>query len=357
MRCDDVPRRERIVTRGGPDYYRNCARKYDTTVYVKQAFSSFEEFNSFPNGWDTEFHEAGTGSALLEIETLSSGNILINTAGFGQPTLQRGSTPGGMRTFALPVRLSAEATWLDRQISPTSLMLFPESGELFCVAGGAMTMATVSVANDLFDTLADSISSRPHGRLDAGELCDIDGERWSVLHRKIGLFARFSRQYGHLGHMADWRCYFEEALAGSLLECFADADTSAPRVSASAAAGHVRRASVYILAHLDESLSVGTLCAELGVSRRCLEYSFARAVGISPKRFVLELRFARCHAELLSASTGSTTVSATANRWGIWHLGQFASSYQSRYGEHPSRTLARSPGKASRARKVRPFRA
>ena len=310
-------------------------------VYLRQKFDSFDEFNSFPNGWDTEFREAGARSGALEIETLFSGNVLLNTAAFGQPTIQAGSTPSGMRTFALPARPEAASTWLDRQISTRSLMLFPDTGELFCVAGGAMEMATVSVADTLFDDLAREMEENSPARLAGGDLCETEGERWAQLHRNIRIFASFSRDHGQGDQMASWHRYFEEELTVSLLECFSGPETVMPKVHSSAAANHVRRATDYILAHLGDPLTVSQLARELDVSRRSLEYSFARGVGLSPKQFILELRLSRCHAELLAASKETTSVAATANRLGIWHLGAFARAYCARYGELPSETLLR----------------
>ena len=314
-----------------------------TPVYVQQTFNSFEEFNSFPNGWDTEFREVGLETGPLQIETLASGKLLLNTAEFGQPTIQQGSTPTGMRTFALPARLEGGATWLNRQLSPTTLMLFPLSGELFCAATGAMKMATVSIEEQLFDDLSRSMTDGHDARLGAGELFETDTERWRTLHRNMVFFARFSRHYGDLDELAGWRDYFEEELAQSLVACFADERRALSVVSASSAAVNVRRAVRYMLAHLSDPLKISDLCAELSVSRRCLESSFARALGVSPKQFLLELRFTRCHAELEGASPDSTSVSAVANRWGIWHLGEFARVYRERYGEQPSQTLARVP--------------
>lgn len=75
-----------------------------------------------------------------------------------------------------------------------------------------------------------------------------------------------------------------------------------------------------------------------GVCVRRLQQAFREHVRTSPLGYLKRVRLERCRDDLLA---GSGTVSEIAMRWGITHLGRFASEYHDRYGELPSQTLDR----------------
>ncbi|NIU08828.1 MAG: helix-turn-helix domain-containing protein, partial [Phycisphaerae bacterium] len=53
-------------------------------------------------------------------------------------------------------------------------------------------------------------------------------------------------------------------------------------------------------------------------------------------------RLNRVHRDLLKGKSRGKKVSDIANRWGFWHMGQFASDYRRFYGKLPSETLMKS---------------
>lgn len=102
----------------------------------------------------------------------------------------------------------------------------------------------------------------------------------------------------------------------------------------------VRRALDLIESMPEEDLSVERLARESGVSARSLQRHFREHVGVPPREYLQQVRLARVHDELLSASPGSeVTVTDTALRWGFTHVSRFAGAYQQRYGVLPSATL------------------
>lgn len=102
---------------------------------------------------------------------------------------------------------------------------------------------------------------------------------------------------------------------------------------------HVRRVEEYLLAHPDEAITPERLAEIAGVSVRSLFLGFQRYRGISPMKFLRELRLHRVRDELLLAPEG-TTVTEIALRWGFYHLGRFAQEYRALFGQSPSQTRA-----------------
>lgn len=138
----------------------------------------------------------------------------------------------------------------------------------------------------------------------------------------------------------------EEAFLYSLLLA-QPSDLSAPisagRLS-TACPAHVRRAEEYILAHLDQPITIADLIAVCGGSPRALFEGFRRFRGMTPMRFIRHQRLIRAR-EALENPAPCTGVAHVAMRWGFQHLGRFAAEYADAFGEAPSQTLKRAQGR------------
>ncbi|HEY0574119.1 MAG TPA: AraC family transcriptional regulator [Pseudonocardia sp.] len=103
----------------------------------------------------------------------------------------------------------------------------------------------------------------------------------------------------------------------------------------------VREAMELLEARPEHTWSVGELAASVHVSVRALQDAFARSAGMSPMRYLRQVRLARVRAELLDGVPGNTTVTEVAARWGFAHHGHFAAAYRAKFGEPPAGTLRR----------------
>jgi AraC-like DNA-binding protein len=134
----------------------------------------------------------------------------------------------------------------------------------------------------------------------------------------------------------------EQVLMGSLLLAqphnYSEALNS---TVASAGSRPVAKAVDLLRAHPEHPWTVSGLASEVAVSVRSLQEGFRRSVGTTPMGYLRELRLERAHAELSNAEPGSVTVTEVAAKWGIGHLGRFASDYRRRFSEHPSDTIRR----------------
>ncbi|UQS23757.1 AraC family transcriptional regulator [Amycolatopsis thermalba] len=114
------------------------------------------------------------------------------------------------------------------------------------------------------------------------------------------------------------------------------------RVETSMASHVVRKVADFV-----EEISVlpsttAELAVVAGVSERSLQRAFRAELGVSPMRYVSEVRLRRVHEELLRADQAqNVTVTQIAARVGVSNFGRFARAYRERYGELPSETKRR----------------
>ena len=118
-----------------------------------QDFDNFEEFDAFPTGWDTRFSLIGERTCATRLEHSHGESVLINTATLSSATVQQGSTPRAMRTFALPQHLGGAMAWLGHEAGTHSLMQFGASRELFAVVRGGCSICTISLDRELIGGL------------------------------------------------------------------------------------------------------------------------------------------------------------------------------------------------------------
>ncbi len=105
-----------------------------------------------------------------------------------------------------------------------------------------------------------------------------------------------------------------------------------------AAPRYVKRAEEFMLANIQQPLTLADLADHVGVSPRSLTNGFREFRGASPMAYFTNLRLERAHEEL-TAARATTTVTDVANRIGFQHLSHFASLYRRRYGIKPCETL------------------
>jgi AraC-like DNA-binding protein len=154
-----------------------------------------------------------------------------------------------------------------------------------------------------------------------------------LLHREI------QREDGLLTHPLAAKT-FENVLIDSLLVAQPHNYTAALAAPAREGSPGTAQAAIELLeAHPERPWSVGELAGEVHLSTRALQQTFARSIGLSPMRYLRQVRLARVHADLIDASPEETTVAEVAARWGFVHHGHFAAAYRTRYGRAPAHTL------------------
>lgn len=104
---------------------------------------------------------------------------------------------------------------------------------------------------------------------------------------------------------------------------------------------HVRRAEDWIAEHAGELCSVADLARAISVTPRTLQAAFRQHRNCTPRQMIERHRLERIHQKLSHAGPDETVTSIAMDN-GVVHLGRFAASYRSRFGESPSDTLARS---------------
>ena len=137
----------------------------------------------------------------------------------------------------------------------------------------------------------------------------------------------------------------EQGLIQSLVACLTTASVRAD--------GYARRHHARIMIRFEEILAeelgrplrMPEMCELIAISDRTLRSCCAEFLGMSPIRYVLLRRLKEVRRVLRDAEPDAMQVADVAHRFGFTELGRFAGRYRATFGETPSTTLRRIPGR------------
>jgi AraC-like DNA-binding protein len=99
----------------------------------------------------------------------------------------------------------------------------------------------------------------------------------------------------------------------------------------------VKRAEAFLHDRYAESLTMADIARHAGVPIRTLQENFQRFHGLSPGRYLRNVRLDAAHRALRAGLVATATEAAMDA--GLFHLGRFSRDYAERFGEPPSETL------------------
>ena len=102
-----------------------------------------------------------------------------------------------------------------------------------------------------------------------------------------------------------------------------------------------RIAEAYIRSNLGDQIILADLVTASETSASSLLRAFRIHRGITPMKYVKQMRLECAQRTLLAAKRGTTTVTTVAMDHGFYQLGRFSADYRRVFGELPSETLGR----------------
>jgi AraC family ethanolamine operon transcriptional activator len=283
----------------------------------------------------------------FDCQQLESGNMAAFAAAFGTPHCmamrgefscgfrQVGSPPKGMVTLGFPDQEVDEFDWCGKMARGGDIVNFSLENGFEGTTPAGFSGFAVSISEELLTETAASLG------IGISSLKAIkQNSVWRGNHHASKeLRQQFSITLGsartHGGHKAI--NFFSQATAGRILQLVSGTGTADIKDSLKVRSRTARRALDCIESTKSVTLTVADLCKHTGVSAPTLYRCFEEKFGIGPKRFIHVQCLSGVRKDLLTTDA-SFSISNIANKWGFWHMGQFAADYKKCFGELPSDT-------------------
>lgn len=134
---------------------------------------------------------------------------------------------------------------------------------------------------------------------------------------------------------ADLAADYEQLLLRLML-AGCEAAITGDRRPATVRPASLRRALAFVEANADSAITLADIAQAAGVPERTLYDAFRQSEGVSPMRYLRNLRLDRVRNRLIA---GDDQVTEAALCEGFTHLSRFAQDYAARFGEQPSQTV------------------
>lgn len=287
--------------------------------------------------------------APAELSAVRLNHLTIGRARFGS---EARVDPGDLGTYHVNVPVSGEVvSWCGDQqtvATPRRAAVFtPHEQTLLPLWQADATQICIKIDRAALESELAQVLGRPvdkHIRFDlAMDLTSPAGARWLSTLRILldtvddpssALNPALMSQIEH----------FERALISGLLLQQPHSLTS--QLYTPPAASNPR-AVQSVLDHIESfpgsQYTIGDLAAIAGIGARQLQNLFQEQFGMSPTTFIRHIRLDGVRRDLQKGYE-TTKVGDVAFSWGFNHLGRFASHYEAKFGETPSRTLRAATG-------------
>ena len=310
-------------------------------LYLKHRFDDFDELVTTIRAWDLDFRQLDRGQSNADLSQIIGANVVFSHAHFNRHYHQQGSTPPGMHTFAISEDYVTGISWFGREVTTSSLMCFPGNGILEAVSNPGFEVYTISFSEQLLTKVA-----QLYGLPDLDNILNNEDKLANCDPTAIHNIRSHLRKVRHM--MQQGRNQINDIGLHQLLEIEIPglilkelSDTLS--VTHAKPTQHRKRqalikAGEYINEHPTEPVLVNDLCQYADVSVRTLENAFKEYYGVTPKHYLRSTRLNGVYKEMRDVNSPLTTITDIANKWGFWHMGQFAADYKNLFGELPSET-------------------
>lgn len=227
------------------------------------------------------------------------------------------------------------------ELSPITAAI-PRPGKpvtLHCPAGVAHLV--IRIERNAIDThLSRLIGQTLQSPIDFEPVFDLSvgaATRWNFA---VQMLLAELNEANSLLHQAAGLGSIEEFLMSALLYCQPSNYSAQLRSGNRPTGPAVQAAVLFIEQNLAADISIRDVAAAAEVSVRTLQNQFAADLHQTPTHFIRNRRLERARSDLADGSAAAgVSVTDIATKWGFNHLGRFAVTYRSRFGESPSQTL------------------
>ncbi|MCP4284864.1 MAG: helix-turn-helix domain-containing protein [Gammaproteobacteria bacterium] len=306
---------------------------------LNEQFSDSSLFVGSMQAWEMDFKQLTNGQAICELQQFGNQNLFITQFYLKQSFHQRGDSRKDSLTIGLIDEDSNKLFTPNRELTASSLLLFPEGKEFDLVTRQEFRGRTLSISRVFIEEVAESCG------LDASILLSKTSQ--SILPGKAQKLTRFRHNLKKLGQTMNCQKHsladvfskeMEFNLVHQLLTATAMPEVESRNFLTARKRSVLNRALEYIDANLHLPVTIPELAKASGASIRALEYAFREYFDTTPKRYLRNLQLICLRRELQEVDQ-PTMIQDIASKWGLWHMGRLSKDYNTLFGELPSATL------------------
>lgn len=307
--------------------------------FISADFKNFEQLHEAAMHWELDFRLLSKNDFQAHLSLFTSKNIQIGRTALNGKIEQNGLTPKGFRTIVIPVNPKVQYTWLQKEVDGEDILIFPENGVLDSISFYNFDVYVISVETSMLMHRLDFLEYKKATGLFGKEERVIQTNR--VFLNKI-----VSRLNHYMKHNSQWQTFrigtpdqenfIMEEILDMLFYHLENGrelkEYKVPRRKDKA----VLEAVELIKLNMEGSLNILSLCKEINISQRTLEYGFLEKFKVTPKEYLKAQKLNLVRRDILSEEFRKEPIFQIAAKYGFWHMGQLAADFKKHFGVLPS---------------------
>ncbi len=288
------------------------------------------------HGWNQTYNQLSGGAFLGELSEAELGGTYVFREKTSQSLHQVGELPADRVAIGIPLGISGAAKFCGQACDGGQAHIFSGSNGFEFQTPNGLDMAGIVIPIAILQSvMLEDEWQTVSLQIEQARLKHIQPATRDKLRLLLtGAIEALEQADGFALAPALSKAFASDA-ARALVDCLSpDECESTLSLSETRCLRIVRDAQALAMQSANENVSIEDICRSLAISRRTLQMSFHRALGIQPATYLRAVRLNAARRTLKEC--GSVTEAATA--WGFWHFGRFAQAYKAMFGEHPSQT-------------------
>ena len=271
-----------------------------------------------------------TDPFMGDLMQLKSGPVLLSRFFLSSRLAIQGNEPqSGFRRFGIPIDIHQATLWRGKKLEKKTIQIYPSGGEFDGSSSPNLTTFILLISEERLTELSQTLHvPLPWELPGKPEVVDGEPEELERFHQSLHRVSHVLTENPSALDTPELRRELEVEIPQQLLTLLSHAYPVKSRPSAQQRTRALKHAMAYIADHAHEPPSVLEICQDAGVGKRALEYAFLEHFGMSPKRYLQAYRLNGVRKILRGRDPGAIKIADVANRWGFWHMGQFARDYQ-----------------------------
>ena len=308
---------------------------FPTGLIISEEYLTFEDMKEHEKNWDIQSIQLAEGLFHAELKGVHTPNLQLAFHHYSTAMQFYGTYPKGS-VLLYVIESETPAIDHDRQTSAQELLVGCQNGGVDVLVNSSSTTYTLAVEEELFykafynrfSILFEKYIDQYILMIELGRLAEFfdTTKAWVKYLSNSELKMTFEHRYDVV----------EDEILNLVFDFIVFEKKSLEREKFDIA--KVKKA---LEESLDKSVTIEELSRELGVSERQLYNAFKSKYGITPKRFLINLRLNAAKEVLLTAKKGEVTIADVAFTYGFKHSSHFTSEYKKLFGRTPSSTLNR----------------
>lgn len=310
-------------------------------LHYQKSLLSFEEFDESITSFDGRTIPTALQSRDYEHVHAAIGEVTIQKLREGGANFYQSTMEKDIITVAAGLPGFNQIGAMGHTLNQNTMAIARSGEEAYSKCDGDGQYLLLTVSSDKFSDLVEGFDPSQHKRLLSGShRLEVFESNWcgltSITNRTLRLLS--TRNQMNDSHWASLeRDLLDELVSSISSSPIEESYPGRPRISRSRLHFLVRQ---FLQEVNPDSWSLSHLARHVGVHERSLRNIFLELYGVSPKRFLTNLRLMKVR-EALGNVDNYENISQIASNMGFWQWGHMSGEYKKLFGETPNETRNR----------------